>query len=122
MSNTTCLSFQSFKYAALCALCVMTTFKIKLHVFFFFMSSSSFLSPASSSSSSPSELSECPASEGSSQASASGCSNQPDELGAAAAAGSLQITSGPKPGTSSSATLNPTTPRVTPMNGPLPPG
>lgn len=86
-------------------------------------------SPSSSSSSSPSELSECPASEGSSQASASGSSNQPDELGAAgtaagtaAAAGSLQVSSGPKPATSSSAARTPTTPRVAPMNGPLPPG
>lgn len=102
------------------------TLKIKWHLFFFFLP---FFSPASSSSSSPSELSECPASEGSSQASASGSSNQPDELGAAgtaagtaAAAGSLQVSSGPKPATSSSAARTPTTPRVAPMNGPLPPG
>uniref|UniRef100_A0A8C9X908 E3 ubiquitin-protein ligase n=1 Tax=Sander lucioperca TaxID=283035 RepID=A0A8C9X908_SANLU len=81
-------------------------------------------SPTSSSSSSPSELSEGPASDGSSQVSASGCTNQPDDSGAAAAAaGSSQTASGPKPETSASAALATTTPRITPMsNGPLPPG
>uniref|UniRef100_A0A8C4H090 E3 ubiquitin-protein ligase n=1 Tax=Dicentrarchus labrax TaxID=13489 RepID=A0A8C4H090_DICLA len=69
-------------------------------------------------------LSEGPASDGSSQASASGCSNQPDDSGTGAAtAGSSQTASGPKPGTSASAALATTTPRITPMNnGPLPPG
>ncbi|XP_042361148.1 itchy E3 ubiquitin protein ligase a [Plectropomus leopardus] len=81
-------------------------------------------SPSSSSSSSPSELSEGPASDGSSQASASGCSNQQDDSGAGAAtAVSSQAGSGPKPGTSASAALATTTPRIAPMsNGPLPPG
>lgn len=77
---------------------------------------------ASSSSSSPSELSEGPASDVSSQASASGHSNQPDESGAAAAL-PPQVASGPKSWASPSAALTTPTPRITPMsNGPLPPG
>ncbi|XP_071398935.1 itchy E3 ubiquitin protein ligase a [Centroberyx affinis] len=83
-------------------------------------------SPTSSSSSSPSEVSEGPASDGSSQASASGCSDPQDASGgAAAAAGPSQTASGPKPvaSTSASAAPAPATPRVTPVtNGPLPPG
>ncbi|XP_035760362.1 itchy E3 ubiquitin protein ligase a [Neolamprologus brichardi] len=75
---------------------------------------------ASSSSSSPSELSEGPASDGSSQASASGCSDQQNESNArAATSSSSQTASVPKQGASASATI----PRVAPINnGPLPPG
>ncbi|XP_034547002.1 itchy E3 ubiquitin protein ligase a isoform X2 [Notolabrus celidotus] len=83
-------------------------------------------SPTSSSSSSPSELSEGPASDGSSQASASGCSNQQDDSGAGGAAATgppSQTAGGPKPGTSTLAPPATTAPRITPMsNGPLPPG
>uniref|UniRef100_A0AAX7U7X4 E3 ubiquitin-protein ligase n=1 Tax=Astatotilapia calliptera TaxID=8154 RepID=A0AAX7U7X4_ASTCA len=77
-------------------------------------------SPSSSSSSSPSELSEGPASDGSSQASASGCSDQQNESNArAATSSSSQTASVPKQGASASATI----PRVAPINnGPLPPG
>uniref|UniRef100_A0A3Q4GXG9 E3 ubiquitin-protein ligase n=1 Tax=Neolamprologus brichardi TaxID=32507 RepID=A0A3Q4GXG9_NEOBR len=76
--------------------------------------------PTSSSSSSPSELSEGPASDGSSQASASGCSDQQNESNArAATSSSSQTASVPKQGASASATI----PRVAPINnGPLPPG
>uniref|UniRef100_A0A669E1T1 E3 ubiquitin-protein ligase n=1 Tax=Oreochromis niloticus TaxID=8128 RepID=A0A669E1T1_ORENI len=75
---------------------------------------------ASSSSSSPSELSEGPASDGSSQASASGCSDQQNESSArAATSSSSETASVPKQGASASATI----PRVAPINnGPLPPG
>uniref|UniRef100_A0A4W6EAN4 E3 ubiquitin-protein ligase n=1 Tax=Lates calcarifer TaxID=8187 RepID=A0A4W6EAN4_LATCA len=77
---------------------------------------------SSSSSSSPSELSEGPASDGSSQVSASGCSDQQEESGAATAA-STQTASGPKPGASASAAVAAAAPRMTPINnGPLPPG
>ncbi|XP_003456161.2 itchy E3 ubiquitin protein ligase a [Oreochromis niloticus] len=77
-------------------------------------------SPSSSSSSSPSELSEGPASDGSSQASASGCSDQQNESSArAATSSSSETASVPKQGASASATI----PRVAPINnGPLPPG
>uniref|UniRef100_A0AAX7UW96 E3 ubiquitin-protein ligase n=1 Tax=Astatotilapia calliptera TaxID=8154 RepID=A0AAX7UW96_ASTCA len=68
---------------------------------------------ASSSSSSPSELSEGPASDGSSQASASGCSDQQNESNArAATSSSSQTASVPKQGASASATI----PRVAPIN------
>uniref|UniRef100_A0A668UR19 E3 ubiquitin-protein ligase n=1 Tax=Oreochromis aureus TaxID=47969 RepID=A0A668UR19_OREAU len=71
-------------------------------------------------SSSPSELSEGPASDGSSQASASGCSDQQNESSArAATSSSSETASVPKQGASASATI----PRVAPINnGPLPPG
>uniref|UniRef100_A0A8C6LNP7 E3 ubiquitin-protein ligase n=1 Tax=Nothobranchius furzeri TaxID=105023 RepID=A0A8C6LNP7_NOTFU len=63
-------------------------------------------------------------SDGSSQASASGCSDPPDESGTrAAVAVSSQQPSGPKPGSAITAAPAATTPRVTPVNnGPLPPG
>lgn len=89
---------------------------------------STFLSLGSSSSSSPSELSEGPASDGSSLASASGGSNQHDDPGvsaaaAAAAAGSSQTATIPKPGPASSVSVAAPAPRITPINnGPLPPG
>uniref|UniRef100_A0A672IYE5 E3 ubiquitin-protein ligase n=1 Tax=Salarias fasciatus TaxID=181472 RepID=A0A672IYE5_SALFA len=70
------------------------------------------LSSASTSSSSPSELSEGPVTDGSSLASASGCSDQQDESGAAAAAAaataasSTQTATGPKPGMLCSTRVN----------------
>uniref|UniRef100_A0A4W6E9E3 E3 ubiquitin-protein ligase n=1 Tax=Lates calcarifer TaxID=8187 RepID=A0A4W6E9E3_LATCA len=68
------------------------------------------------------KLSEGPASDGSSQVSASGCSDQQEESGAATAA-STQTASGPKPGASASAAVAAAAPRMTPINnGPLPPG
>ncbi|XP_014895555.1 itchy E3 ubiquitin protein ligase a [Poecilia latipinna] len=82
-------------------------------------------SPSSSSSSSPSELSEAPASDGSSQASASGGSDHPNDAGArAATAVSSQTTSAPKPGGAvTAAPATTATPRVNPIsNTPLPPG
>uniref|UniRef100_A0A7N6BTB0 HECT-type E3 ubiquitin transferase n=1 Tax=Anabas testudineus TaxID=64144 RepID=A0A7N6BTB0_ANATE len=67
-------------------------------------------------------LSEGPASDGTSQASASGGSDQQDESGSATA-GSSQTAGGPKPGTSSSAASFTAAPRISPLNnGPLPPG
>lgn len=88
---------------------------------------STFPSLGSSSSSSPSELTEGPASDGSSLASAAGGSNQLDDPGvsaaAAAAGGSAQAATGPKSGPASSASVATPAPRMTPMNnGPLPPG
>ncbi|XP_067360841.1 itchy E3 ubiquitin protein ligase a isoform X2 [Channa argus] len=74
-------------------------------------------SPTSSSSSSPSELSEVPPSDGSSQASASGCSDQQDEPGVATTSSS-QTASGLKPGTSVSAAPSTVALRIPP----LPPG
>lgn len=77
---------------------------------------------ASSSSSSPSELSEGPASDGSSQALATRGSNQQDSPGVLAAAGSSQA-AGPKSGPTSSVSVAIPAPRITPANnGPLPPG
>ncbi|XP_035008162.1 itchy E3 ubiquitin protein ligase a [Hippoglossus stenolepis] len=79
-------------------------------------------SPTSSSSSSPSELSEAPASDGSSQVSASGGSDQQDDSGAATAT-SPPTASGPKPEATAPAAVAAATPRVTPIsNGPLAPG
>ncbi|KAF0034558.1 hypothetical protein F2P81_012316 [Scophthalmus maximus] len=90
---------------------------------------------ASSSSSSPSELSEGPVSDGSSQVSANGCSDQPDDSGAAATSSSQpacpsqtacssQTACAPKPA-ASGAEQPPAAaaPRIAPMNnGPMPPG
>lgn len=91
---------------------------------------STFLSLGSSSGSSPSELSEGPASDGSSLASAIGGSNQHDDpgisaavTGAAAASGSSKAAAGPKSGPASSVSVATPAPRITPINnGPLPPG
>uniref|UniRef100_H3DLM4 E3 ubiquitin-protein ligase n=1 Tax=Tetraodon nigroviridis TaxID=99883 RepID=H3DLM4_TETNG len=70
-------------------------------------------SPTSSSSSSPSELSEGPASDGSSLVSAT----------AGSTAGSSQAATGPKSGPASSVSVATPAPRITPINnGPLPPG
>lgn len=78
-----------------------------------------FLSLGSSSSSSPSEVSEGPASDGSSVASATGGSNQHNGPSVSAAAGSSQAATGPK----SSAPVTTPAPRITPLNnGPLPLG
>uniref|UniRef100_A0A8D3CKJ6 E3 ubiquitin-protein ligase n=1 Tax=Scophthalmus maximus TaxID=52904 RepID=A0A8D3CKJ6_SCOMX len=86
------------------------------------------LFPASSSSSSPSELSEGPVSDGSSQVSANGCSDQPDDSGAAATSSSQpacpsqtacssQTACAPKPA-ASGAEQPPAAaaPRIAPMN------
>lgn len=91
-----------------------------------FLRFSAFPSLASSSSSSPSELSEGPASDGSSQALATTGSNQQDGSGVAAAsgaaAGSTQA-AGPKSGPASSVPVAPPAPRLAPVNnGPLPQG
>ncbi|MEQ2158711.1 hypothetical protein GOODEAATRI_015225 [Goodea atripinnis] len=57
-------------------------------------------------------------------ASASGCSDQPDDAGAqAATAISSQTASGPKPDATVTAAPATTAPRINPINnGPLPPG
>lgn len=88
-----------------------------------FIPFSTLLSLASSSSSSPSELSEGPASDGSSLVSATAGSSQHDDPGLSAAAGSSQTATGPKSGPASSVSVATPAPRITPLNnGPLPPG
>lgn len=78
---------------------------------------------ASSSSSSPSELSEGPASDGSSQALAARGSNQQDSSGVATAAGAAGSSQAAGPGPTSSVSVATPAPRITPINnGPLPPG
>lgn len=96
-----------------------------------FIPFSTLLSVGSSSSSSPSELSEGPASDGSSLVSATGGSNQHDDPGLSAAAAAApvaaaaasQSSTGHKSGPASSVPVATPAPRITPINnGPLPQG